>query len=40
MYIDFVNNQLLDFEDSHLEDKYPEYKVLLKNIEKGSCYLI
>ena len=35
MYIDFVNEQLLAYEDSRLEEKYPEYKALLKEYREG-----
>ena len=35
MYIDFVNEQLLAYEDSKLEEKYPEYKALLKEYREG-----
>ena len=35
MYIDFVNKQLLSYEDSKLEEKYPEYKALLKEYREG-----
>ena len=35
MYVDFVNEQLLDYEDSKLEDKYPDYKALLKEYREG-----
>jgi peptidyl-prolyl cis-trans isomerase SurA len=35
MYTDFVNHQLLTYEESQLEDKYPEYKALLKEYREG-----
>ena len=35
MYIDFVNKRLLEYEDSKLEEKYPEYKALLKEYREG-----
>ena len=35
MYIDFVNNELLAYEDEKLEEKYPEYKALLKEYREG-----
>ena len=35
MYIDFVDQQLLKYEDSKLEEKYPEYKALLKEYKEG-----
>ena len=35
MYIDFVNERLLAYEDSKLEEKYPEYKALLKEYREG-----
>lgn len=35
MYTDFVNQQLLAYEDSKLEDKYPEYKALFKEYKEG-----
>ena len=35
MYINFVNKQLLALEDSRLENKYPEYKALLKEYREG-----
>ncbi len=35
MYTDFVNQQLLAYEDSKLEEKYPEYKALLKEYREG-----
>jgi len=35
MYISFVNEQLLAYEESQLEIKYPEYKALLKEYREG-----
>ena len=35
IYIDFVNQKLLAYEDSNLEEKYPEYKALLKEYREG-----
>jgi peptidyl-prolyl cis-trans isomerase SurA len=35
MYINFVNEQLLYYEDGKLENKYPEYKALLKEYREG-----
>ncbi len=35
MYIDFVNEKLLAYEDSRLDQKYPEYKALLKEYREG-----
>jgi len=35
MYLDFVNNRLLAYEDSKLDEKYPEYKALLKEYREG-----
>jgi peptidyl-prolyl cis-trans isomerase SurA len=35
MYISFVNEQLLAYEESQLETKYPEYKALLKEYREG-----
>jgi len=35
MYINFVNEELLSYEDSRLEEKYPEYKALLKEYREG-----
>ncbi len=35
MYIDFVNEQLLVYEDNNLEEKYPNYKALLKEYREG-----
>ncbi len=35
MYLDFVDQQLLRYEDSKLEEKYPEYKALLKEYTEG-----
>lgn len=35
MYIDFVNEQLLFYEESKLEEKYPEYQALLKEYREG-----
>jgi peptidyl-prolyl cis-trans isomerase SurA len=35
MYIDFVNQQLVSYEDSKLEEKHPEYKALLQEYKEG-----
>ena len=35
MYVNFVNEQLLIFEENQLEIKYPEYKALLKEYREG-----
>jgi peptidyl-prolyl cis-trans isomerase SurA len=35
LYIDFVNEELLAYEESKLEDKYPEYKALLQEYREG-----
>ena len=35
MYQNFVNEQLLAYEESQLETKYPEYKALLKEYREG-----
>jgi peptidyl-prolyl cis-trans isomerase SurA len=35
MYIDFVNEELLAYEESKLEEKYPEYKALLQEYREG-----
>ena len=35
MYVNFVNEQLLAYEDNNLEEKYPEYKALLKEYREG-----
>ena len=35
MYTDFVNEQLLTYEESKLEERYPEYKALLKEYREG-----
>jgi peptidyl-prolyl cis-trans isomerase SurA len=35
MYLDFVNEKLLSYEDSKLEDKYPDYKSLLNEYREG-----
>ena len=35
MYVNFVNSQLLLFEESRLEENYPEYKALLKEYKEG-----
>ena len=35
MYVDFVNEELLAYEESQLEIKYPEYKALLKEYREG-----
>jgi peptidyl-prolyl cis-trans isomerase SurA len=35
MYIRFVNEQLLAYEEGQLEAKYPEYKALLKEYREG-----
>lgn len=35
MYIDFVNEELLAYEESKLEEKYPQYKALLQEYREG-----
>ncbi|MDA8535536.1 hypothetical protein N9K38_00075 [Flavobacteriales bacterium] len=35
MYTDFVNEQLLAYEESKLEETYPEYKAILKEYREG-----
>jgi peptidyl-prolyl cis-trans isomerase SurA len=35
MYLDFVNEELLIYEESQLEIKYPEYKALLQEYREG-----
>ena len=35
MYIDFVNVSLLSYEDSKLDEKYPEYKAILNEYKEG-----
>ena len=35
MYTDFVNEQLLAYEESKLEERYPKYKALLKEYREG-----
>ncbi len=35
MYLDFVNEELLVYEESQLEIKYPDYKALLKEYREG-----
>jgi len=35
MYTDFVNEQLLAYEESKIEERYPEYKALLKEYREG-----
>ena len=35
MYIDFVDEKLLEYEESQLESKYPEYKALLQEYRDG-----
>jgi peptidyl-prolyl cis-trans isomerase SurA len=35
MYLDFVNEQLVAYEDSKLEDKYADYKSLLNEYREG-----
>ena len=35
IYTDFVNEQLLAYEESKLEERYPEYKALLKEYREG-----
>lgn len=35
MYVNFVNSQLLLFEESRLEENYPQYKALLKEYKEG-----
>ena len=35
LYIDYVDFELIAFEESQLSDKYPEYKALLKEYKEG-----
>ena len=35
MYIDFVNAKLVSYEESKLEEKYPEYKAILNEYKEG-----
>ena len=35
MYVDFVNKELLSYEESQLETKYPQYKALLQEYRDG-----
>jgi len=35
MYISYINDQLLAYEESQLETKYPEYKALMKEYRDG-----
>lgn len=35
LYEDFVNEKLVAYEEAHLEEKYPEYKMLLKEYRDG-----
>jgi peptidyl-prolyl cis-trans isomerase SurA len=35
LYVNFVNERLLAYEDSKLEEKYPQYKALLKEYREG-----
>lgn len=35
MYTSFVNQKLLDYEDSQLESKYPEFRMLMKEYRDG-----
>ena len=35
MYIDFVNEELLAYEESKLEEKYPKYKALMQEYREG-----
>ena len=35
MYVDFVNEQLLLYEEKNLDKKYPEYKTLLEEYREG-----
>ncbi|GJM33678.1 MAG: peptidyl-prolyl cis-trans isomerase [Saprospiraceae bacterium] len=35
LYADFVNDQILKYEESQLENKYPEFKSLMREYEEG-----
>lgn len=35
LYLDFVNEQVLKFEETQLENKYPEFKSLMREYEEG-----
>jgi peptidyl-prolyl cis-trans isomerase SurA len=35
LYSDFVNSWLIDYEDSRLEDKYPEFRLLMQEFKDG-----
>ena len=35
LYQDFVNEKLMEFEETHLEEKYPEFKALMREYREG-----
>lgn len=35
LYNDFINKQCLGYEEKHLEDKYPDFKALMREYEEG-----
>jgi len=38
-YLGFVEKSVFDYEDSQLENKYPEFKTLINEYRDGFCYL-